>query len=75
MFNKESCRKCGWLLIPNILCNECNEIVLWICKNCMNEEEYIHSHNQGKTSKIIRMTTTEIRQISESDLNHYILFH
>ncbi len=60
MFNKESCRKCGGLLKPNMICNDCNEIIVWICKNCTNKEEYIHIHDQIKASKVTRIITIDV---------------
>ncbi len=44
MFNKESCRNCGFVLKPKSNCMECNEISLWQCFKCNNIEEYIHMH-------------------------------
>ncbi len=57
MFNKESCRKCGSELESNKQCNDCNEIAIWICKNCNNIEEHIHVHRKynNKISKVIAL--------------------
>ena len=51
MFNKDSCRACGNILIPSIKCNNCSETILWNCSSCTNIEEYIHSHNQDKNNE------------------------
>jgi hypothetical protein len=51
MFNKDSCRSCGRMLISDLVCNNCNEIILWKYSNCSNTEEYIHIRNQDRNRK------------------------
>ena len=51
MFNKDSCRVCGNTLVSNIICNNCNETILWNCSICTNTEEYVHSHTQDKNTE------------------------
>ena len=46
MFNKESCRNCGEILVADITCNKCDEITLWICSNLTITVEHIHMHNR-----------------------------
>ena len=51
MFNKESCRYCGNILVPAITCGNCDEIIVWKCSACKNRSEHIHIHNQNKNSE------------------------
>ena len=51
MFNKESCRKCGWVLVPNMVCSICLETLDWTCDNCANTEDHIHIHNLEKDNR------------------------
>ena len=57
MYNKESCRKCGWILKPNLICNICHETLHCTCNNCTNKEECIHIHNQEIDVTITNKTT------------------
>ncbi len=51
MFNKESCRKCGWILVPTMNCNICLETLHWTCNNCTNTEDHVRIHNLEKTNR------------------------
>lgn len=54
MYNKESCRKCGFNLYSVFYRNSCNEITIWKCSSCDNVEEHIHLKCKNKTvEKII----------------------
>ena len=44
MFNEDSCRACGLLLIAMWRCNECLETSSWICKKCNSTIDRIHLH-------------------------------
>jgi hypothetical protein len=50
MFNKESCRGCGFYLTPIATCNICREYVSWICSKCDKLEDCFHSHNYCRIS-------------------------
>ena len=43
MFNKNSCRMCGSILIPSALRKFCKESVKWTCDKCIRIEEVKHS--------------------------------
>lgn len=45
MSNKESCRGCGFCLIPFATCNICQEYVSWICCRCERIDDCNHIHN------------------------------
>ena len=44
MYNKESCRKCGFNLEQAKECKVCDEILLWFCKKCQSYEDRYHLH-------------------------------
>jgi hypothetical protein len=61
VFNKESCRSCGEFLVPDMICIECDEIILWVCSNCTNTSEHTHIHNQDKNIKNIETNNLDIQ--------------
>jgi hypothetical protein len=69
MYNKESCRRCGEILVPDIICNNCSEVVLWICSSCTNVAEHVHIHNENKNSK-----STELRALDIQYIYKYCLY-
>ncbi|HKX21581.1 MAG TPA: hypothetical protein VJM74_07925 [Nitrososphaeraceae archaeon] len=54
MFNKESCRTCGKILVPLLICDYCNENVSWICNNCQRVEDVPHNHDKHKYTNYIQ---------------------
>ena len=52
MFNEDSCRACGLMLIAMWRCNECLETSSWICKNCNSTIDRIHLHAVANSQKI-----------------------
>lgn len=62
MFNKMSCRKCGLELYPNRKCDDCNETIYWICKDCNNIEEHIHLHSHDEKNKVSKVITLEVQK-------------
>jgi hypothetical protein len=59
MHNKESCRKCGFILVGSEICPSfhnviCEEIVSWSCKNCCSVEVHIHSNHQYISESILK---------------------
>lgn len=61
VFNKESCRSCGEFLVADMICIECDEIILWVCSNCTNTSEGTHIHNQDKNIKNIETNNLDIQ--------------
>ena len=51
MFNKESCRSCGKILVPILRCNDCKEHISWICNMCQQVEDVSHKHDGIQNSK------------------------
>ena len=43
MFNKNSCRMCGSILIPSAFCKICKESLGWTCYKCNKIGEVKHS--------------------------------
>jgi hypothetical protein len=51
MFNKDSCRNCGNILISNVICNNCNKVDL-VLRICSSMKEHVHSHDKGKSNTL-----------------------
>jgi predicted amidophosphoribosyltransferase len=50
VFNKESCRSCGKILVPISMCSYCKEHVSWICNKCQRVEDVSHKHYRTSES-------------------------
>jgi hypothetical protein len=45
MYYNRSCRACGSVLEPTLVCDICTEYISWICCKCFRTDEVIHKHN------------------------------
>ena len=70
MFNKESCRSCGKILVPISMCKLCKEHVSWICNKCQRVEDVTHKHDRAHESN--EDTYLEFRDCFENDITHLI---
>ena len=74
MFNKESCRSCGEFLVPDMICIECDEIILWICSNCTNTSEHTHIHNQDKVGEPFQYPNTFLLLLGYAKIYFHLPF-
>ena len=70
MFNKESCRSCGKILVPISMCNYCKEHVSWICNKCQRVEDVSHRHEW--TGESIEDTYVNFTNHIENGITHLI---
>ncbi|MDP9489927.1 MAG: hypothetical protein M3P28_06995 [Thermoproteota archaeon] len=69
MFNKESCRSCGKILVPISMCNYCKEHISWICNKCQRVEDVSHKHDRTHDTK---NTYLDVKNSIESGIIHLV---